>query len=46
MGYGVSKDDAKAKENFVNGVKQSTDYFWNVKTTSSFYDAKNPNDSY
>ena len=46
MGYGVSKDDAKAKENFVNGVKQSSDYLWNVKTTSSFYDAKNPNDSY
>ena len=46
MGYGVAADPSKAKECFVNGVKQSTDYYWNVKTTSSFFDAKNPNDSY
>ena len=46
MGYGVAKDEAKAKENFVKGIEQSTDYYWNVKTTSSFFDAKNPNDSY
>ena len=46
MGYGVAKDEAKAKENFVNGVKQSYEYYWNLKTTSSFFNDKDPNDSY
>lgn len=44
MGYGVSLDAAKAKENFINGIKQSTEYYWNLKETSSLY--KNGNDSY
>lgn len=46
MGYGVAKDEAKAKECFVNGIKLSTEYYWNVKEGSSFYDRNNPNDSY
>lgn len=44
MGYGVSLDAAKAKENFINGIKQSTEYYWNLKETSSLY--KKGNDSY
>ncbi len=44
MGYGVSSDVAKAKENFINGIKQSTEYYWNLKKTSSLYKAGN--DSY
>ncbi len=44
MGYGVTQDVAKAKDNFVNGIKQSTEYYWNLKQTSSLYKAGN--DSY
>lgn len=44
MGYGVAKDEAKAKECFVKGVEQSCEYYWNVKKTSSLYKAGN--DSY
>lgn len=44
MGYGVSKDEAKAKENFVAGVKLSTEYYWNLKKNSTLYTAGN--DSY
>lgn len=44
MGYGVSKDQAKAKEAFLAGMQQSTDYYWNLKETSSLYKADN--DSY
>lgn len=44
MGYGVSKNEAAAKENFINGVKLSTEYYWNLKETSSLY--KEGNDSY
>ena len=46
MGYGVAKDETKAKENFINGIKQSTDFYWDFKLNSSFYNASNPNDSY
>ena len=44
MGYGVSADEAKAKENFIKGVVLSNEYYWNMKTTSSLYKAGN--DSY
>jgi hypothetical protein len=44
MGYGVSLDETEAKENFINGIKQSTEYYWNLKETSSLY--KEGNDSY
>lgn len=44
MGYGVSQNEAAAKENFIKGIKQSTEYYWNLKETSSLY--KNGNDSY
>ena len=37
MGYGVSKNDAAAKEHFVKGVVLSEEYYWNMKTTSSLY---------
>ncbi|MDD6891844.1 MAG: SusD/RagB family nutrient-binding outer membrane lipoprotein [Bacteroidales bacterium] len=44
MGYGVAKDAAKAKECFVKGVKQSTEFYWNLKKNSSLYAGNN--DSY
>lgn len=44
MGYGVTADAATAKTNFVNGVEQSIEYYWNLKKTSSLYKAGN--DSY
>ena len=44
MGYGVSKNDAAAKEHFIKGVVLSEEYYWNMKTTSSLYVAGN--DSY
>lgn len=44
MGYGVSQNEAAAKENFINGIKQSAEYYWNLKETSSLYKAGN--DSY
>lgn len=44
MGYGVPADANKAKTNFVEGVKLSTEYYWNMKETSSLY--KPGNDSY
>jgi hypothetical protein len=44
MGYGVSQNEAAAKENFINGIRQSTDYYWSLKETSSLY--KEGNDSY
>ena len=46
MGYGVSKDESKAKTNFIEGIKQSTEYYWNVKEGSSLYDTMDPSDSY
>lgn len=33
MGYGVTKDEAKAKACFIKGVELSTEYFWNEKKT-------------
>ena len=44
MGYGVAADANKAKTYFVEGVKLSTEYYWNMKETSSLYKAGN--DSY
>lgn len=44
MGYGVPADANKAKTNFVEGVKLSTEYYWNMKETSSLH--KPGNDSY
>ena len=44
MGYGVAKDEAKAKECFIQGVKQSCEYYWDMKKGSSLY--KKGNDSY
>ena len=44
MGYGVSASEATAKENFINGVVLSEEYYWNLKTTSSLHKAGN--DSY
>ena len=44
MGYGVTKDEAKAKECFIKGIELSTEYFWNEKKNSSLY--KKGNDSY
>lgn len=44
MGYGVATDANKAKTNFVEGVKQSTQYYWDMKENSSLYQAGN--DSY
>ncbi|WFE86961.1 SusD/RagB family nutrient-binding outer membrane lipoprotein [Parabacteroides chongii] len=44
MGYGVAADVNKAKTHFVEGVKLSTEYYWDMKETSSLY--KPGNDSY
>ena len=44
MGYGVTANAATAKTNFLNGVEQSIEYYWNLKKTSSLYKAGN--DSY
>lgn len=44
MGYGVSADQNAAKENFITGITQSTEYYWNMKETSSLHVAGN--DSY
>lgn len=44
MGYGVSQNEAMAKQHFLKGVKQSTEYYWNLKKTSTLYVAGN--DSY
>lgn len=44
MGYGVAKNDAKAEEYFKKGVKESVDFYWNMKETSSLY--VKGNDSY
>jgi len=37
MGYGVAKDEAKAKAAFVEGIKLSTEYYTNLKTSSNYY---------
>lgn len=44
MGYGVTADATKAKDYFVKGVKESTDFYWNLKRKSSLY--VEGNDSY
>lgn len=43
-GYGVAENTAKAEEYFKKGVKESVDFYWNMKETSSLY--KKTNDSY
>lgn len=45
MGYGVSKNETLAKQNFVNGIKQSTEYYWNLKERSSLYKEGNDSDN-
>lgn len=45
MGYGVAVDQNAARENFITGVKQSVEYYWNQKETSTLY-TKAGNDSY
>jgi len=37
MGYGVAKDEAKAKAAFIEGIKLSTEYYTNLKTSSNYY---------
>ncbi len=44
QGYGVSQDVDKAKENFIQGVVLSCQYYWDYKTGSSLYEEGN--DSY
>lgn len=44
MGYGVAADEAKAKENFINGIVLSNEYYWGLKKNSTLYTAGN--DSY
>lgn len=44
MGYGVAKDEAKAKQAFIDGVVLSTEYYWAQKNGSSLFKAGN--DSY
>ena len=44
MGYGVSANEATAKQEFIKGVVLSEEYYWNMKTSSSLYKAGN--DSY
>jgi hypothetical protein len=44
MGYGVAANQAKAKEAFLAGMQQSTDYYWNMKLNSSLH--VDGNDSY
>ncbi len=44
MGYGVTANESTAKQNFINGVVQSSEYFWDNKNTTSLYEEGN--DSY
>ena len=44
MGYGVGVDQAKAKENFINGIVLSNEYYWDLKKNSTLYTPGN--DSY
>lgn len=46
MGYGVAKSEQKAKACFIEGVKQSNEYYVNLKTTSTLFNANTGNDSY
>lgn len=47
MGYGVAADQNAARENFITGVKQSVEYYWNMKETSTLYEKVGAgNDSY
>lgn len=44
MGYGVAANAGLAKENFVKGVQQSCEYYWDQKENSTLFKAGN--DSY
>ena len=44
MGYGVAANADLAKSNFITGVEQSCEYYWDQKESSSL--AKEGNDSY
>lgn len=44
MGYGVPADANRARTYFVEGVKLSTEYYWDMKETSTLHKAGN--DSY
>lgn len=45
MGYGVSANEATAKTNFINGYKQSAEFYWNLKKNSSLYKEGNDSDN-
>lgn len=44
MGYGVAANEALAKENFINGIVLSNEYYWGLKKNSTLY--TEGNDSY
>ena len=44
MGYGVGANEDKAKENFIDGIVLSNEYYWGLKKNSTLYTAGN--DSY
>ena len=44
MGYGVTADQSKAKEYYIKGIQQSTNWYYSVNKMSDNYDAHN--DSY
>ena len=46
MGYGVAKSEQNAKTCFIKGVKQSNEYYVNLKTTSTLFNSNTRNDSY
>lgn len=45
MGYGVAANADLAKSNFITGVKQSCEYYWNQKLGSTLY-TEEGNDAY
>ena len=44
MGYGVAANQNAARENFIKGVEQSAEFYWDMKKNSTLYEAGN--DSY
>lgn len=44
MGYGVAANQNAARENFIRGVEQSAEFYWDMKKNSTLYEAGN--DSY
>ena len=45
MGYGVAADQNAARENFIKGVEQSAEFYWDTKLNSTLYRVPG-NDSY